>query len=145
MNYILIILTLRFCECRSNKEEILSKQTSLSWSSRKAWLKITTLFILFPLSPYPPKKREKRKGESIAFFLNFKSCLSARSSVMHFQGSYHLQEGSSISRQNLNVNLETSHLALTLFYHLPGFYLLLFLNPHPLSLVIYSPENILVY
>ena len=33
------------------------------------------------------------------------------------------QEGSSISRQNFNANLETLHLAPTLFYHLPGFYL----------------------
>ena len=47
-----------------------------------------------------------------------------------------LQEGSSISRQNVNENLETLHLAATLFYHLPGFYLKTgFLNPHPLSLV----------
>ena len=45
------------------------------------------------------------------------------------------QEGSSISRQNLNENLETLHLARTLFYHLPGFYLKIgFLNPYPLSL-----------
>ena len=44
------------------------------------------------------------------------------------------QEGSSISRQNLNENLETLHLAPTLFYHLPGFYLKTgFLNPHPFS------------
>ena len=33
------------------------------------------------------------------------------------------QEGRSISRQNLNENLETIHLAPMLFYHLPGFYL----------------------
>ena len=46
-----------------------------------------------------------------------------------------LKDGSSISRQNLNDNLETLHLAPTLFYHLPGFYLKSgFLNPHPLSL-----------
>ena len=45
------------------------------------------------------------------------------------------QEGSSISRQNLNENLETLQLAPTLFYHLPGFYFKTeFLNPHPLSL-----------
>ena len=44
------------------------------------------------------------------------------------------QEGSSISRQNLNKNLETLHLAPMLFYHLPGFYLKTgFLNPPPLS------------
>ena len=36
-------------------------------------------------------------------------------------------------RQTLNENLETLHLAPTLFYHLPVF----FLNPHPLSLPIY--------
>ena len=44
--------------------------------------------------------------------------------------------GSIISRQNLNENLETLHLAPTLFYHLPGFFYLKtdFLNPHPLSL-----------
>ena len=36
---------------------------------------------------------------------------------------------------NLNENLETLHLAPTLFYYLPGFYLKTgFLNPHPLSL-----------
>ena len=41
-----------------------------------------------------------------------------------------MQEGSSISIQNLNDNLETLHLAYTLFYHLPGFYLRTgFLNP----------------
>ena len=45
------------------------------------------------------------------------------------------QEGSSISRQHLNENLEILHLAPTLFYHLPGFYLKTgFINPHPLSL-----------
>ena len=44
------------------------------------------------------------------------------------------QEGSSISWQNLNENLETLHLAPTIFYHLSGFYLKIgFLNPHPLS------------
>ena len=44
------------------------------------------------------------------------------------------QEGSSSSRQKLNKNLETLHLAPTLFYHLPGFYLKTgFLNPHPFS------------
>ena len=47
------------------------------------------------------------------------------------------QECSSISRQNLNENLETRNLACTLFYHLPSFYLKTgFLNPHPLSLVL---------
>jgi hypothetical protein len=47
------------------------------------------------------------------------------------------QEGSSISRQNLNENLEPLHLAPKLFYHLPGFYLKTgYLNPHPLSLLI---------
>ena len=46
-----------------------------------------------------------------------------------------VQEGSSISRQNLDENLETLHLAPTLFYHLPGFNLKTgCLNPHPLSL-----------
>ena len=49
------------------------------------------------------------------------------------------QEGSSISRQNLNGNLETFHLAPMLFYHLPGFYLKTgLLNPHPLSLILIS-------
>ena len=38
-------------------------------------------------------------------------------------------------RQNLNENLGTLHLALTLFYHLPGMYFKTrFLNPYPLSL-----------
>ena len=32
-----------------------------------------------------------------------------------------VKEGSSISRQNFNENLETLHLAPTLFYYLPGF------------------------
>ena len=46
------------------------------------------------------------------------------------------QKGSSISRQNLNDNLETLHLAPTLFYHLPGFYLKPgFLNLYPFSLL----------
>ena len=46
------------------------------------------------------------------------------------------QAGSSISRQNLNENLETLHLAPMLFYRLPGFHLkTVFLNPHPLSLL----------
>ena len=40
------------------------------------------------------------------------------------------QKGSINSRQNLNENLETLHLAPTLFYHLPGFYLKTgFINP----------------
>ena len=39
-----------------------------------------------------------------------------------------------ISRQNLNENLETLHLAPTLFSHPPGFYFKTgFLNPHPWS------------
>ena len=51
-------------------------------------------------------------------------------------GRHVAQEGSSISRQNLNENLETLHLAPTLFYHLLGFnFKTWFLNPHPLSLV----------
>ena len=41
----------------------------------------------------------------------------------------------SISRQHLNENLETLHLAPTLFYYLPGFYLKSgFLYTHPLFL-----------
>ena len=41
-----------------------------------------------------------------------------------------MQEGSSISRRNLNVNLETLHLAHKLFYNIPCFYLTTgFLNP----------------
>ena len=45
------------------------------------------------------------------------------------------QEGSSISRQNLKENLETLHLAPSLFSHLPGFYLKTWcLNPRPFSL-----------
>ena len=48
-----------------------------------------------------------------------------------------MQKGSSISRQNFNENLETHHLALTLFNHIPGFYLEKgFFNPHHLSLII---------
>ena len=47
------------------------------------------------------------------------------------------QEGSSISRQNLKENLESLHLALTLFYYLHGFcFKTEFLNPSPLSLII---------
>ena len=40
------------------------------------------------------------------------------------------QKERSIRRQNLNEDLETIHLAPTLFYHLPGFP-----NPRPLSLL----------
>ena len=48
-----------------------------------------------------------------------------------------VQEGSIISRQSLNENLETPYLAPTLFYHLPGLYLITgFLNPPSLSLAI---------
>ena len=36
-----------------------------NWSSRKAWLKITTLVINF-LFLFPPKKKGRRKGEWIA-------------------------------------------------------------------------------
>ena len=47
-----------------------------------------------------------------------------------------MQEGSSISSQNMNENLGTLHLSPMLFYHLPGFYLKTgFLIPHPLSLI----------
>ena len=50
--------------------------------------------------------------------------------VLSFHSSF-VQEGSSISRQNL----ETLQIAHPLFYHLPGFYLKTgFLNSHPLSL-----------
>ena len=46
-----------------------------------------------------------------------------------------LQEGSSINRQNLNGNLETHHLAPTLFFHLHEFILKQdFQIPNPLSL-----------
>ena len=46
-------------------------------------------------------------------------------------------EGSSISRQNLNDNLDTLHRTPTLFFHLPSFYLKTgCLNPHPLSLTL---------
>ena len=46
-----------------------------------------------------------------------------------------MQEGSSISRQNLNENLETLHLLTAQFYHLPGFYpKIRFLRNHTLSL-----------
>ena len=56
--------------------------------------------------------------------------IAARRLIIHFS-----QEGSSISRQNLNENLKTLHIAPTIFYHLPGFYLKTeFLNPHSLSL-----------
>ena len=45
------------------------------------------------------------------------------------------QEGSSISRQNMNENLKTLHIAPTLFYNLLCFLLKTgILNPHPLSL-----------
>jgi hypothetical protein len=47
------------------------------------------------------------------------------------------QEGSSISKQNMNENLETLHLSPTVFYHLSAFDLKTgFLNPHPLSLAV---------
>ena len=46
-------------------------------------------------------------------------------------------EGSSISRQNLSVSLETLNLATIQYLHLPGFYPKTgFLNHHPLSLVL---------
>ena len=38
-------------------------------------------------------------------------------------GSIKIQEGSKISRKKFNDNLETLHLAITLFYHLPGLHL----------------------
>ena len=45
-----------------------------------------------------------------------------RSYINIFSSNPHCYKGSSISRQNLNKNLETLHLAPTLIYHLPGFY-----------------------
>ena len=46
-----------------------------------------------------------------------------------------MQEGSSISRQDLNEYIESLHLAPALFSNLPGFCLKTgFLNPYPLYL-----------
>jgi hypothetical protein len=55
--------------------------------------------------------------------------------VLLLHSPFLFQEGSSISRQNLNENLETLHLVQTLFYLPTGFYLKKgYLNSHPLSL-----------
>ena len=55
---------------------------------------------------------------------------------MHFNRIYN-KEGCSISRQDLNEWIESLHLAPSLFYLLPGFYLKIgFLIPYPFYLYI---------
>ena len=57
---------------------LLKKKFEIVRWSRKAWLKITTLVILIPLS-LPPKKRGKKKRRMITKNRDFKSCLSGSS------------------------------------------------------------------
>ena len=82
------------------------------------------------------KKREVVKAFLIFVIVQKYQCYTYR----------YYQEGSNISRQNLNKNLETLHLAYTLFHHLPGFYLKTgFLKPHPLSSDIAVQCSIVIY
>ena len=55
--------------------------------------------------------------------------------TMNDRSKGYLKAGRSSIGKNLNENLETLHLAPTLFYHLSGFYIKTgILNPHPLYL-----------